>query len=304
MMGRMRDPVIVPSARSLAEENNVDWRVLEGSGEGGSVVEQDVLSFLARVMQGDEVTNPTPEPVPEGMTAWPEEAHRRPDPSAKDLFAASFKPPAPPPPAPEVRSPWLTESAKPEPVAPQADGSTFGSFAAEPAPYAEPEPQTAPPMATFTPEPPAAPPSEPFAASQPAPVAGVSEAEHRAVLAELKTLKEHLAGLEDERRRHVGELEQLGRLQETIAQQRSETAKLAPLQGELQTLRAQLEGAQQGAARTAALEEQNRDLTDRLERARVFKEEAKLEFDRLMALNASLESRLAAPKRPWWQFWG
>ena len=32
------------------------------------------------------------------------------------------------------------------------------------------------------------------------------------------------------------------------------------------------------------MEEQNRDLTDRLERARVFKEEAKLEFDRLMVI--------------------
>ena len=301
MMGTMRDPVIVPSARNLAEENNVDWRVLEGSGEGGSVVEQDVLSFLARVMQGDEITNPTPEPVPEGMTAWPEEAQsRRNDPSAKDLFTASFKPAAPPPPTPEPRSPWLMGSAKPEPVAPQTDGPAFGAFSAEPARRAAPEPQAA--AATFTPEPPAASPFAPSAASQPAP--GVSETEHRAVLDELKVLKDRLAGLEDERQRHVGELEQLGRLQETIAQQRSETAKLAPLQGELQTLKAQLEGAQQGAGRAAALEEQNRDLTDRLERARVFKEEAKLEFDRLMALNASLEGQLAAPKRPWWQFWG
>lgn len=285
----MRDPVIVPSARSLAEENNVDWRVLEGSGEGGSVVEQDVLSYLARVMQGDEATDPTPEPVPEGMTAWPEEAHRRPDPSAKDLFTASLRPAAPTP-APE-RSPWLTGSAKPESVAPQADGPAFGAFAAEPTPRAEPEPQTA---TTFTPE----------AAFAPPQAVGVPEAEHRAVLAELQTLKERLAGLEDERRRHVGELERLGQLQETIAQQRSETAKLAPLQGELQTLKAQLEGAQGSAARAAALEEQNRDLTDRLERARVFKEEAKLEFDRLTALNASLESQIASSTRPWWKFWG
>lgn len=289
MMEPMRDPVIVPSARSLAEENNVDWRVLEGSGEGGSVVEQDVLSFLARVMQGDEATNPTPEPVPEGMTAWPEEAQsRRSDPSAKELFTASFKTPAAPAPAPEMRSPWLTGSAKPEPVAPQADGPALGAFAAEPAPRTEPVPQAAS-AATFTPEP---------------PVAGVPEAEHRAVLAELKTLKERLAGLEDERRRHVGELEQLGHLQETIAQQRSETAKLAPLQSEMQTLRAQLEGAQQGAARAAALAEQNHDLESRLERARVFKEEAKLEFDRLTALNASLEGQIASSSRPWWKFWG
>ena len=89
--------VIAPSAQRLAEDNNVDWQLLEGSGEGGSVVEQDVLSYLARVMQGDEVTNPTPEPLPEGMGAWPEEAQRRrSEPAPKDLFA-SFSAPTPAP---------------------------------------------------------------------------------------------------------------------------------------------------------------------------------------------------------------
>lgn len=293
MMGPMRDPVIVPAARDLAEENNVDWRVLEGSGEGGSVVEQDVLSYLARVMQGDEATNPTPEPVPEGMTAWPEEAQsRKGDPSAKDLFAASrHVPAAPSEPEPETRSPWFQGAAKSEPVLPKADGSLMGAFTSEPAP-AEPEPQTALPMGTSAP------------ASQAAPVTGVSEAEHRAVLAELRTLKDRLAAMEDERRRHVGELQGLAQMQETIAQQRAETAKLGPLQNELGTLRAQLAQAQVGASRAGALEEQNQDLEARLERARVFRDEAKLEFDRLTALNASLESQLASASRPWWKFWG
>ena len=62
---------IVPTAQRLAEENNVDWRVLTGSGEGGSVVERDVLGYLARVMRGEEATDPTPEPLPEGLSAWP-----------------------------------------------------------------------------------------------------------------------------------------------------------------------------------------------------------------------------------------
>ncbi len=69
----MSQPEISPLARRLAEENNVDWRDLHGSGAGGKVVERDVLEFLARVMAGEEDLDPTPEPVPEGMEAWPEE---------------------------------------------------------------------------------------------------------------------------------------------------------------------------------------------------------------------------------------
>lgn len=68
----MSQPEISPLARRLAEENNVDWRGLHGSGAGGKVVERDVLEFLARVMAGEEDVDPTPEPVPEGMEGWPE----------------------------------------------------------------------------------------------------------------------------------------------------------------------------------------------------------------------------------------
>jgi hypothetical protein len=69
--GRVNEPDIAPLARRLAEENNVDWRRLPGSGDGGRVVERDVLTFLARVMAGEEDLDPTPEPVPDGMAAWP-----------------------------------------------------------------------------------------------------------------------------------------------------------------------------------------------------------------------------------------
>lgn len=67
----MHEPEIAPLARRLAEENNVDWRRLSGSGDGGRIVERDVLAFLARVMAGEEAVDPTPEPVPDGMEAWP-----------------------------------------------------------------------------------------------------------------------------------------------------------------------------------------------------------------------------------------
>ena len=76
----MSEVDISPLAKRLAEENNVDWRKLRGSGAGGKVVERDVLEFLARVMAGQEDVDPTPEPLPEGMEEWPEEdiaAYRR-----------------------------------------------------------------------------------------------------------------------------------------------------------------------------------------------------------------------------------
>lgn len=64
---------IAPLAKRLAEENNVNWKNLDGSGPDGRIIERDVLEYLARVMAGEESVDPTPEPVPEGIDAWPEE---------------------------------------------------------------------------------------------------------------------------------------------------------------------------------------------------------------------------------------
>lgn len=69
----MSEPDISTLARRLAEQNNVDWRSLKGSGPSGKVVERDVLDYLARVMAGEESLDPTPEPLPEGMQAWPDQ---------------------------------------------------------------------------------------------------------------------------------------------------------------------------------------------------------------------------------------
>ena len=41
---------ITPLARRLAEENNLDWQQLEGSGDGGRIMERDVLQRLADIM--------------------------------------------------------------------------------------------------------------------------------------------------------------------------------------------------------------------------------------------------------------
>ena len=69
----MSEPDISTLARRLAEQNNVEWRSLGGSGPSGKVVERDVLDYLARVMAGMESVDSTPEPVPEGMEAWPDQ---------------------------------------------------------------------------------------------------------------------------------------------------------------------------------------------------------------------------------------
>ncbi len=68
----MSEPDISNLARRLAEQNNVAWQSLSGSGPDGRVVERDVLDYLARVMAGEEALDPTPEPLPEGMEAWTE----------------------------------------------------------------------------------------------------------------------------------------------------------------------------------------------------------------------------------------
>ena len=54
------EPEISPLAKRLAEENNVNWRGLDGSGADGRILERDVLEYLARVMAGDEALDPTP----------------------------------------------------------------------------------------------------------------------------------------------------------------------------------------------------------------------------------------------------
>lgn len=66
----MEEPRITPLARRLAEENGLDWRRIKGTGPDGTIVERDILAFLARVMAG-EVDLP---PVPEAPPPLPPEA--------------------------------------------------------------------------------------------------------------------------------------------------------------------------------------------------------------------------------------
>ena len=56
----MTEPKITPLARRLAEENGIDWHNLEGTGPDGTIVERDILAFLAKVMAGEVELPPEP----------------------------------------------------------------------------------------------------------------------------------------------------------------------------------------------------------------------------------------------------
>ncbi|WP_022797488.1 E3 binding domain-containing protein [Thermus islandicus] len=60
----MEEPRITPLARRLAEENGIDWRRLKGTGPDGTIVERDILAFLAKVMAGEVDLPPVPETPP------------------------------------------------------------------------------------------------------------------------------------------------------------------------------------------------------------------------------------------------
>ncbi len=60
----MSDPQITPLARRLAEENGINWRSLAGSGPDGTIVERDILAYLAKVMAGEITLPPAPDPGP------------------------------------------------------------------------------------------------------------------------------------------------------------------------------------------------------------------------------------------------
>ncbi|WP_075835733.1 E3 binding domain-containing protein [Deinococcus marmoris] len=60
---------IAPLAKILAEANGIEWQQLRGSGSGGTVIEQDILNYLSRIMSGEEEPPSTPvDEMPEGWT--------------------------------------------------------------------------------------------------------------------------------------------------------------------------------------------------------------------------------------------
>ena len=49
----MVEPTITHLAKKLAEDNNVAWQHLDGTGDEGNITEKDVLLYLASLIQGD-----------------------------------------------------------------------------------------------------------------------------------------------------------------------------------------------------------------------------------------------------------
>lgn len=308
----MSETAIAPAAQRLAEDNNVDWRSLSGSGDGGEVTERDVLEHLARVMRGEAAVNPTPEPVPEGISAWPEELE--PQRAGRDLFSAAFTP-ASPKPDEDVRteaepeaSPWQVDTPTGSDLDLRETNATTFRIVREPppeekiigvTPWGAASPTGAAQADALTPDQVSL-----VRVSSATPEGGVSEAVYQATVTELEALRARLARLEEERLRHVGELHQLSRMQETIALQKNEGAKLMAAQSEMQRLKTELERARGEARQGAELEARNRDLEERLTRARTFRERAKAEYERLIADNMMLEHELAnLKKRQGWKFW-
>ena len=165
----MTEPNITPLARRLAEENGIDWRNLEGTGPDGTIVERDILAFLAKVMAGEvelppepsdapppdevpdlsqvqealaregvdlgelvppEVTSETPPPEPE--PAFEEEAFFEMD--FEEEASVSEPPEAPLPGAAAagvVEESLRAAAPEPEPPQPAEAESAFGSFAEE-----------------------------------------------------------------------------------------------------------------------------------------------------------------------------
>ena len=78
----------------------------------------DVLNYLARVMAGEEDLNPTAEPVPDGMEAWPEE---------------------------DVRAHKMAQAQEASADAGGAEPVDFPDFAEEPAASQSPQTPVAPP---------------------------------------------------------------------------------------------------------------------------------------------------------------
>ena len=268
--GGMSAPTIVPLAQRLAEENNVDWRSLSGSGPQGSVTEVDVLNYLARVMAGEEDLNPTAEPVPEGMEAWPEEdirAHKAaqagPQPTQSTPPKAPAAAPAPTPPAtpPVSQAPQPQASAQ---AAPQASAQQNIQQDAKPYVKKEAYLELLQKHKTLT---------EQYTALGSKQSAGEAEAAR---------FKKQAATLE-------------GELTTVKAQVTSLKGELTALKERVASLTKERDKAAEALKRLPMLENENEALKTALAA-----EQAKVAQHR----KASEELSAAQKSRPWWKFWG
>ena len=261
----MSEPTIAPLAKQLAEENNVNWRVLSGSGPDGSVVEKDVLTYLAKVMAGEEALNPTAEPTPEGMDAWPEE----------DIKAF------------------------------QAEQASSGNVSAQPSTEDEISWGDAPDApsdalldAVSLDEPTPAP-----AVSTPTPSAGISSAEYQAALNEVERLKGEVQSLRSAQAQQSQIAGQVSSLQSEKSQLESQVAKLQSEQSQLRSELERAKSAASGQSALKDENEKVKAKLEKAKaeigRQRDLLEKAQQQVDELKANLAE-----ASKKRPWWKFGG
>jgi hypothetical protein len=119
----MSEIKITPLARRLAEENGIDWRQIRGTGPDGTVVERDILAFLARVMAGEVNLPPVPEDVAPQTGSVPNLAQAQAALQKEGVELGDLMPPAPAttPPAPTTTPP----APPPQSAAPSVDDLEF-----------------------------------------------------------------------------------------------------------------------------------------------------------------------------------
>ncbi|MBO1437023.1 E3 binding domain-containing protein [Meiothermus sp. CFH 77666] len=193
----MSEVKITPLARRLAEENGIDWRQIKGTGPDGTVVERDILAFLARVMAGEVNLPPAPEEMAPPPGAIPDMAQAQAALQKEGVQLGDLVPPPPattppassppPPTSPLSGAPTMDDiefdldldlDTPPPPVPPAAE-------AFEEAPTLAPEPSLVPDFD----EP------EPLVATEPLPTLQWEEPEPLPTVAPVPEVNPELAGL-------------------------------------------------------------------------------------------------------------
>ena len=285
----MTELPISPLARRIAEENNVNWRALQGSDAGGGVNERDVLNYLEQVMLGTKPVDPTPEPLPEGMTAWAEEPLRAEGQTDQvsdqvvdqniDLVTNAAAQPSDEA-LEAVYQKMFAELGALKTAAAETERARDAAEQARTEAHAE----LGRLRETLSRK-------ETELAEREADLSGA-----QAQIARLET-----AAAAHEAKAREGQLE-LERLRETVHAQDEELVEVHTLERQVEEFQAKLGEAQ---AQAKALQEHSYGLSESLNGANDAAQKAKAETERLRAAHAGLEQTVTELKqRPWWKLWG
>ncbi|MCX7740613.1 MAG: E3 binding domain-containing protein [Meiothermus sp.] len=193
----MSEVKITPLARRLAEENGIDWRQIRGTGPDGTVVERDILAFLARVMAGEVNLPPAPEEMAPPSGALPDMAQAQAALQKEGVRLGDLVPPTPESPSPASPPP---PAPSPLSAAPTMDDIEFDLDLDldTPAPPVPPAAEAFEEVPTLAPEPSVVPDfdePEPLIPTQPLPTLQWEEPEPIAAVAPMPGVNPELAGL-------------------------------------------------------------------------------------------------------------